>query len=77
MQEKDCDPEHEDNSVPDEDDKKDMEEEGIDDEKSIEWTGENDVIGTSYATTQSSAISMSGIMSRQIKYDWQADNFRV
>ena len=40
-------------------------------------TDENDVIGTSYATTQSSAISMSGTMSRQIKYDWQADNFRV
>ena len=40
-------------------------------------TGENDVIGTSYATTQSSAISMSGIVSRQIKHDWQADNFRV
>ena len=58
MQEKDCDYEDEDNSDPDEDDKKDMEEEGIDDEKSIEWTGENDVIGSDRIVVVDSSIAI-------------------
>ena len=56
--EKYCDYEHKDNSVPDEDDKEDMEEEGIDDKISIEWNGENEVVGSDRIVVVDSSIAI-------------------
>ena len=59
MQEKDCDYEQQkDDSFPDEDDKEDLEDEGLNDETSIEWNGENEVVGSDRIVVVDSSIAI-------------------